>query len=93
MVNWLEKIIPPAPSARGRNLPANVRPGRPPAPMAQAPHGQLPNASLIYGLAASALFAIALVFLLRGHWFTALLVLLPAAGFLGFALHFVKHHK
>ncbi len=50
----------------------------------------LPSASVIYGVAASGLFVIALYFLLTGRWFTGALVLLPASCFLGFALHFLK---
>jgi hypothetical protein len=55
------------------------------------PQGKLPNASLIYGVAASALFVVALYFMFTGLWFTGLLVLLPGLCFLGFALHFLKY--
>jgi len=89
MANWLEKIVPRAPVNPGRNLPAQLGPGSSSTP----PHGKLPNASVVYGVAAAALIVIALAFLMRGHWFTALIIMLPAAGFLGFALHFIKHHQ
>jgi len=93
MANWLVKILPPEAVRRlqGRNLPTNIRPG---TPMARpgSPPAILPNASIVYGIAASALFIIALYFMFfRGAWITGFLVLLPAAGFLGFALHFIKH--
>lgn len=96
MANWLQKILPP-PSPRGRsNLPVNMRRGGLP----QAPFGsplsgqQLPNASIIYGVAASMLIIIALYFMLFGHRpFAGFLLLLLAACFLGFALHFLKYHK
>ena len=54
-------------------------------------NGQLPNASLIYGAASAALFAIALYFLFTGLWFTGILVMFPASVFLGYALHFLRY--
>jgi hypothetical protein len=96
MANWLQKILPPAPP-RGqtrRNLPANVRRGPLPAPFGTQIPGQLPNASIIYGIAASALLIISLYFLLFEHRFVAgFLVMLLAACFLGFALHFLRFPK
>jgi hypothetical protein len=93
MANWLEKIIPPGlQKSGGRNLTANMRQGPLPAPFRGTGPGALPNASIIYGIAASALFVIGLYFLFFTHrWVTGLLIMLPAACFLGFALHFVKH--
>ncbi len=92
MANWLQKILLPAPPApKNRNLPMNVPTGQLPVmPRAAAPQDQLPIASVIYGMAASGLFVLALYFLLTGLWFTGLLVLLPAGCFLGFALFFIK---
>jgi hypothetical protein len=58
-------------------------------PSAVAANG-LPAPSVIYGIAASILFVIAIYFLFTGLWFTGFLTLLPAACFLGFALHFLK---
>ncbi len=89
MANWLEKIVPRTPANRGRTLPAPLGQGA----SSGSSHGKLPNASVVYGVAASVLIVVALVFLMRGHWFTALIIMLPAVGFLGFALHFIKHHQ
>jgi hypothetical protein len=86
MSNWLQKIIPP--TTQRRNLPSQMR--RPPG--GPTPPGGLPNASIIYGMAAAGLFVIAFYYLFFGNeWIKGLLVLLPAGCFLGFALHFVKH--
>lgn len=87
MANWLEKIISSGPPPRGRSL-TTARRG--PAP---APHSKLPNAAVIYGAAAGALFAIALFVFFAKSWFTGLLIMLPAACLLGFAAHFVKHSE
>jgi hypothetical protein len=51
----------------------------------------MPNASIVYGVAASVLCMIAIYFLFSRLWFTGLLVLLPAACFLGFSLYFMRH--
>ncbi|MDP9127426.1 MAG: hypothetical protein M3N08_04090 [Pseudomonadota bacterium] len=51
----------------------------------------LPNASIIYGVAAGALFVMAIYLALSGSLFTGALVCLPAAAMTGFALHFMKH--
>jgi hypothetical protein len=90
MANWLQKILPPAPAAKSRNLPVKARSGQVMSSLPVAPPDKLPNASVIYGVAASALLVIALYFLFKGVWFTGVLVLLPAACFLGFALQFLK---
>jgi hypothetical protein len=84
MANWLEKILPP-PQSKGRNLAVQSRPGSAPS------SGQMPNASIIYGIAASVLFIVAIYFLFSRMWFTGLLVCLPASCFLGFCLHFMRH--
>jgi hypothetical protein len=98
MANWLQKILPPATrQGPGRgNLPANPQRGKPPSTQlgARSPASQPPNASIIYGIAASALFVIALYFLLFGHRVVAgFLVMLLAVCFLGFALHFLRYTK
>lgn len=51
---------------------------------------RLPNASIIYGVGASVLFVLALGMLFNGLWLTALLVVLAAASFLGFAIHYIR---
>jgi hypothetical protein len=98
MANWLEKILPPAGVAKdgqGAGPLAKRNPQRQvtsPNPVPIVASGQLPNAALIYGIAAAALFAVALYFLFTGRWLTALLVSLPAGCFLGYALHFIKYY-
>lgn len=94
MANWLEKIVSPPKGPNSKNLPVHVRQGgRVPAQASSfgGSKNTLPNASIIYGMAASALFVIALCFLISGRWGTAILVALPAISFLGFALYFMRH--
>lgn len=91
MSKWLAKILPSSSGQSGRNLPVRARSGPPSAPKPRNPQDKLPNASVVYGMAASALFVVAVYFLFTGMWFTGMLVLLPAACFLGFALHFLRH--
>lgn len=50
----------------------------------------LPPATIVYGCASGVLFALALYFLVTGHWVNGLLTILPAACFLGYALLFMK---
>jgi hypothetical protein len=86
MANWLQKFQPPAETG---NLPAQ----RPAGSLAQRnsrPPDTLPSASIIYGIAASTLFVLAVYFLLIGATVKGLLILLPAACLLGFAVHFLK---
>jgi hypothetical protein len=92
MANWLQKFTARnLPGPKKTNLPARTRQGQMIVSPSRAPAGGLPNASIIYGVAAAALFGIALCFLLSGKWFTGFLVMLPAACFLGFSLHFLKN--
>jgi hypothetical protein len=92
MANWLQKITSTVASAsKDRNLPVLRReqlPGSPGSSVNEPP--PLPNASVIYGVAASALFVFGLYFIFSGRWFTGLLICLPAGCFLGFALYFLK---
>jgi hypothetical protein len=90
MMNWLQKFLQPA-SQPGNKTTVPAR--RAPSPLTQTARApeKLPSASVIYGIAAGALFAIAICFLVAGAWFTGLLVLLPAVCFLGFSLHFLKN--
>jgi len=92
MLNWLQKISAQiADTGKKQNLPTVRRPGT--VSTAQKPNSpqKLPNASIIYGIAASLLILAAVYFLFTGAWFTGMLVLFLAACFLGFALHFIKH--
>ena len=93
MANWLQKFMgstaaadkkPNLPTVTKQSLPM-MRPGNVTRP------DSLPPASIIYGIAAGALIAVAICFLLAGSWFKGLLVLLPAACFLGFSVYFLKN--
>jgi hypothetical protein len=97
MANWLEKLLPPTPTRQGpktgnRNLPANYGQNRLPTGRLP-PNQQMPNASIVYGIAASLLFVLSIYFLFSRMWFNSLLVLLPAACFLGFSMYFMKHSE
>ena len=90
MANWLQNFRPNADTQKA-SLPVMRRPSALSTalnPMLR--EGKLPNASLIYGMAASGLFVVAVYFLFTGMWFTGGLVFLPAMCFLGFALYFLK---
>jgi len=94
MANWLQKILPPAPPARpgSRNVPSTIWQNR--ATNRKSVVAGLPNASIIYGAAAAVLIVFALYLLFIKHvLFAAFLILLPAAGLLGFALHFLKYPR
>lgn len=54
-----------------------------------SPQG-LPNASIVYAVAAAILGVIAGFFILGGRWFTGIVVLFPALCFLGYAIHFIR---
>jgi hypothetical protein len=51
----------------------------------------LPPASIVYGSAAGAFIAFALYLFFGRHWLDGFLTLLPAACFIGFAVHLMKH--
>jgi len=97
MANWLTRILPPSQTGRGIGSSSSMVPTkfRPQALVVkganQKRNEQLPNATIVYGVAASALIVIALCFFMKSVWVTGFLVLLPAACFLGFALYFLKH--
>jgi hypothetical protein len=83
MANWLQKITE---GGKKQNLPTLSTP--------QPPKGapkKLPNASIIYGLAAGLFGAGSIYFLFTGAWFTGFMVLFLAACFLGYAVHFLKN--
>ena len=96
MAGWLEKILPPPAKGKEGNLPAlnpwaSAVPAKNSNKTADHPPGHLPNASLIYGIAAAILIAISLYFLFTGMWFRAILLLLPAGCFFGYAMYFLRH--
>lgn len=51
----------------------------------------LPRASLIYGSACAFLLAVAVFFVFSGHILKGAILLMPALGFLGFALYFMRY--
>lgn len=59
-------------------------------PKAGGGEDKIPNASLIYGVAASILFAIALYNFFTGVWFTGLLLLVLAVALFGYALVYLR---
>jgi hypothetical protein len=94
MSNWLQKFI--APSAIRKNVPARVAGAKPPVPVLSALRNLeltkgLPPATIVYGSAAGAFFAFALYLLVGGYWIDGALTMLPAACFVGFAVHLMKH--
>ena len=93
MANFLQKYFPPPPPADGRvNLPSAYRADPPPVYASQRMVKGLPNATVVYGVAASALFVVAIYSLLTGAWFNALLVLFVAACLMGYALYFLRNN-
>lgn len=92
MPGWLDRLLPPPSTGKRSGLPSlEVRRIVPAAFQPKNGKTELPNASLIYGMASAALIAIALYFLFTGMWLTGLLLLLPAGCLLGFALHFLRY--
>jgi hypothetical protein len=95
MSNWLQKITRKQPAHLAkRNVSTHVKRGVPSVQVAwrklELTKG-LPNASIVYGAAAGAFFVFAIYLLFRKHWLDGLLTLLPAACFLGFAMHILKY--
>jgi hypothetical protein len=93
MANWLQKIASKGlTGSKNMNLPAprqNQFPS-PPGPTGNQPNNSLPNASIIYGVAASVLFVFGLYMMFGGRWFTGFLIWLPGVAFVGFALQYMK---
>lgn len=92
MARWLDRFLPPPPTRKRPSLPSlDIRGALPSVFLPPKGQSKLPNASLIYGVAAAALLAIGLYFLFTGEWFTGVLLLLPAGCLFGFALHFIRY--
>lgn len=89
MAKLLEKITASLSGTR-KNLPAKMQSGLPSQSSGGMPTAKLPNASVIYGIAAGVFLVLAVLFLFQGRWFTGMLMIFPAACFLGFALNFLK---
>jgi hypothetical protein len=92
MPNWLQKIPLPPSLSKKKDLPTLRQNGglMPSNPYDERP-STLPSASVIYGVAASAMFVMALYLMVNGHLLTGFLVVLPGVALLGFALHYLKH--
>jgi len=95
MANWLDKLLPPPPpkTGAGRQLVKSERKVALPSLFKNINHEkveEIPNASLIYGLASAALVVLALYFLFTGTWSTALLLFILAASLFGFALYYLR---
>jgi hypothetical protein len=94
MGNWLQKVLSLSTQApKSGSLPAARKSSLPAQPLTaglQKPKS-LPNATVIYGIGASLLFAAAFLMILQGRWFTGLLVFILGCGLTGFALHLLKH--
>jgi len=91
--NWLDRLLPP-PEAGRAGLPSLDLGGAWPAlsqPHRKGKPGALPNAALIYGIAAAILFAYALYSLATGSFMRGLLVLFPALTLFGFSLFFIRY--
>ena len=87
MANWLEKRP---------NLPDIVRKtgnflSSPPKNGVPQPPKPLPNATIVYGIGASLLFAASVVLALSGKWLSAFTIFVIGVCLLGFALHLLKH--
>lgn len=97
MSNWLQKFITPEDrQAAKRNLPAKMSDAKPPATVMTTLRNLeltkgLPPASIVYGSASGAFIAFALYLFIGRHWLDGFLTLLPAACFIGFAIHLMKH--
>ncbi|MDD2325033.1 MAG: hypothetical protein PHW63_03345 [Alphaproteobacteria bacterium] len=52
---------------------------------------KIPNASLIYGVAAILLFLLSLYYFFTAVWLTAFLVSVLAISLLGYALHYMRY--
>lgn len=65
-----------APSSRGKK---------------QAAAAALPNATIVYGIGASFLFASSYLLFGEGRWFAGLMTLIIGGCLAGFALHLLKH--
>jgi len=57
----------------------------------QASRENIPNASLVYGIASALFFAVALYYLFTGAWFNGFLVFVLGVALFGYALHFLQN--
>jgi hypothetical protein len=87
MGKWLEKIpsLPAVVQKTGNMLAPKNNGSIPPGPKS------LPNATIVYGIGASLLFAASVVLVLAGKWIAAVEVFAIAVCLTGFALHLLKH--
>ncbi len=99
MSGWLERLRPghgvsksppPLPVVKPTHAPVPAMPRLQASPRKD---GQIPNASLVYGIGAAVLVALALYFLVTGLWLSGLILLFPAGCLFGFALHFLRYKE
>ena len=97
MGKWLDLLLPPVvptkESARTQLPSTAVKTGGVPARSSVPANTDLPKESVVYGIGAAVLFAVGLVSLLSGRWFSGLLLLLPAGCLLGFAVHHLRYPR
>lgn len=56
-----------------------------------APESALPHAAAIYGAAAAIFAVLTFYYLIKGHWFTGTVMILPTLCLGGFAYHHLKN--
>ncbi len=88
MGGWLEKIT--AGASKSLNQLANPKKKTGMPAKLQVP-SELPTATIIYGIASGLIFVDALYLLVRGRWFTGLVMMVIGGCLMGFALHYLKH--
>ncbi len=96
MSNWLQRIASVPAKVVKTNLPAAVKASLPQnyaAPQQPQVNNSLPPACVVYGAAAGAFVAFAIYLLISHHWIEGILTFLPAACFVGFAVHILKHSQ
>lgn len=61
-----------------------------PLPKMAAQQSHLPRAAAIYGGAAAAFAVLTLFYLIKGQWFTGLVLIVPTCCLAGFAYYYMK---
>ena len=96
MGNWLQRMVGlPQKTASRRVQPRSAKGGAvqaqgDPKPPAARTKGELPNATIIYGIGSVLLFMDSFFLFVRDRWFVALVVFFLGGCLAGFAFHFLK---
>ena len=93
MASWLEKMKTSVVGQKKSAVPAVQKkslPTKASSAPAQAPK-TLPNATIVYGIGASLLFALSYSMMVGHFWLPGLTVFALGICFAGFALHLLKH--